>query len=114
MFHVAGLVMTFSCFASGCDSVINPLPRPEPILGAIANHGASMIALPATVWVGLLQTPGIDSTDFSSLKRLIVFQYLPTPVFQRWREMAPDAQWINAWGQTETTALGSSRPWPPP
>jgi fatty-acyl-CoA synthase len=69
-----------------------------------------MIALPATVWVGLLQMPDIDSADLGCLKRLIVFQYLPTPVFQRWREMAPQAQWINAWGQTETTALGSSTP----
>jgi len=110
MFHVAGLVISVSCFASGCDSVIIPLPRPEPILAAIANHRVNMIALPATVWVGLLQTPGIDSTDLSCLKRLIVFQYLPTPVFQRWREMAPDAHWVNAWGQTETTALGSSTP----
>jgi fatty-acyl-CoA synthase len=110
MFHVAGLVLSFSCFASGCDSVIIPLPRPDPILASIANHKVNMIALPATVWVGLLETRGINTTDLSSLKRLIVFQYLPTPVFQRWRAMAPDAQWINAWGQTETTALGSSTP----
>jgi fatty-acyl-CoA synthase len=110
MFHVAGIVIAFSCFASGGDSVIVPLPRPEPILAAIADRKVNMIALPATVWVGLLQTPGIDSADLSCLKRLVVFQYLPTSVFQRWREMAPDAQWVNAWGRTETTALGSSTP----
>ena len=108
MFHVAGLVVSFICFASGCDSVIIPLPRPEPILNAIEQQKVSMIALPATVWVGLAQTPGIESAHLSSLKRMIVFQYLPTPVFQRWRAMTPNAQWINAWGQTETTAVGSS------
>jgi fatty-acyl-CoA synthase len=110
MFHVAGLVMTFGCFASGCDSVIIPLPRPEPILDAIAQQKVNTIALPATVWVGLMQTPAIDSADLSSLQRLFVFQYLPTPVFQRWRQLVPHAQWVNAWGQTETTALGSSTP----
>ncbi len=110
MFHVAGMVMTFACFASGCDSVIIPLPRPEPILNAIATQKVNTIALPATVWVGLIQTPAIDSADLSSLQRLFVFQYLPTPVFQRWRQLVPDAQWVNAWGQTETTALGSSTP----
>ena len=110
MFHVAGLVMTFACFASGCDSVIIPLPKPEPILDAISHHKVGLIALPATVWVGLLQAPGIDSIDFACLRHLIVFQYLPTPVFQRWREMTPHAEWANAWGQTETTALGSSTP----
>jgi fatty-acyl-CoA synthase len=110
MFHVAGLSMTFSCFASGCTSVIIPLPKPEPILQAIHQHRVTTLALPATVWVGLLQAPGIEQADLSCLKRLFVFQYLPTPVFQRWREMVPQAQWHNCWGQTESTALGSSTP----
>jgi fatty-acyl-CoA synthase len=110
MFHVAGLAMLFGCFASGCESVILPLPKPEPILKAIAEHKVSTISLPATVWVGLLQTPGIEQTDLSCLKRLFVFQYLPTPVFQRWRELVPQAEWINCWGQTESTALGSCTP----
>ncbi len=110
MFHVAGLAMTFSCFASGCSSVMIPLPKPEPILHAIIHHKVSTISLPATVWVGLMQTPGIENADLSCLKRLFVFQYLPTPVFQRWRQMAPQAHWHNCWGQTESTALGSSTP----
>lgn len=110
MFHVAGLAMTFSCFAAGCASVIIPLPKPDPILHAINAHRVSTISLPATVWVGLLQTPGIERADLSCLRRLFVFQYLPTPVFQRWREMVPEAQWHNCWGQTESTALGSSTP----
>ncbi|HET6936521.1 MAG TPA: AMP-binding protein [Candidatus Angelobacter sp.] len=110
MFHVAGLVLTFSCFASGCDSIIIPLPKPEPLLHAIAVQKANVLALPATVWVGLLQAPGVATADLSSLKRLFVFQYLPTPIFQRWRQMTPKAEWINCWGQTETTALGSATP----
>lgn len=110
MFHVAGLVGLFSCFASGCDSVILALPKPEPILHGITFHRINTLALPATVWVGLLQMPGIETADLASLKRLLVFQYLPTPVFQRWRQLAPNAEWINCWGQTETTALGSSTP----
>jgi len=110
MFHVAGLAMTMSCFAAGCSSVIIPLPKPEPILQAIATHRVTTLSLPATVWVGLLQAPGIEKADLSCLKRLFVFQYLPTPVFQRWRQMVPQAEWHNCWGQTETTALGSSTP----
>lgn len=110
MFHVAGLAMTFSCFASGCESVVLPLPKPEPILQAIKEHYVNTISLPATVWVGLLQAPGIEKADLSGLKRLFVFQYLPTPVFQRWREITPQAEWHNCWGQTESTALGSSTP----
>lgn len=110
MFHIAGLVNMFSCYASACDSVIIPLPKPEPIVHAITVHRINTVALPATVWVGLLQTPGIDAADLSSLTHPFVFQYLPTPVFQRWRQLAPQAEWVNCWGQTETTALGSSTP----
>jgi fatty-acyl-CoA synthase len=110
MFHIAGLALTFSCFASGCESIILPLPKPEPLLEAIAVHKANVLALPATLWVGLLQAPGIETADLSSLKRLFVFQYLPTPAFQRWRQMAPAADWVNCWGQTETCALGSATP----
>ena len=110
MFHIAGLVQAFACFASGCDSVVLQLPKAEPILQAIVTHQVNVMALPATVWVGLANVPGIESADLSCLKRLFVFQYLPTPVFNRWRQMAPQAEWINAWGQTETTAIGSSTP----
>jgi fatty-acyl-CoA synthase len=110
MFHIAGLVLTFSCFASGCESIILPLPKPEPLVQAITVGRANVLALPATVWVGLLQAPGIETADLSSLKRLFVFQYLPTPVFQRWRQLTPNAEWVNCWGQTETCALGSATP----
>ncbi len=110
MFHIAGLVQAFACFASGCDSVVLQLPKAEPILQAIVTHQVHVMALPATVWVGLASAPGIESANLSCLKRLFVFQYLPTPVFNRWRQMAPQAEWINAWGQTETTAIGSSTP----
>jgi fatty-acyl-CoA synthase len=110
MFHVAGLVMTFGCFASGCESVIIPLPKPEQIIQAITVHRVSSLSLPATIWVGLIRMPLIEAMDLSSLKRLFVFQYLPTPVFERWRRLAPNAEWINCWGQTETTVLGSTTP----
>jgi fatty-acyl-CoA synthase len=110
MFHIAGLVMTFGCFASGCESVILPLPKPDQIIHAIAVQKVSCISLPATVWVGLISMPLIEAVDLSSLRRLFVFQYLPTSVFQRWRRIAPNAEWINCWGQTETTALGSTTP----
>jgi fatty-acyl-CoA synthase len=110
MFHVAGMVTVFACFTAGCDSIMIPLPKPEPILHAITHHKINILALPATVWIGILQLPGIESADLSSLKRPYVFQYLPTPVFQRWRQLAPNADWVNCWGQTELTALGSSTP----
>ena len=110
MFHIAGLAIAMLCFAAGCDSVILPFVKPEAMLEAIVTHKTAMLALPATGWIALLQAPGIENADLSSLKRLFVFQYLPTPIFQRWRELTPHADWHNLWGQTETVGLGSCTP----
>jgi fatty-acyl-CoA synthase len=93
---------------TGAEAVVLSAIRGDLILDAIARRRVSLLGFPATVWVGLLQTPGIESFDFSAVKRCLNFQYLPTPVFKRWMEITPGAQWTNVWGQTETTALGSA------
>ena len=110
MFHVAGLSNVWSCFSAGMESVIITVPKPDLILDAIQKQRPNVLGLPATVYVGLLNTPGIETTDFSCLKRMAVFQYLPTNLFNRWRELVPHAEWMNYWGQTEMTPLGSSTP----
>src|SRR5260370_17143356 len=91
MFHIAGLVNMFSCFASGCDSIVIPLPKPDPILHAIAVQKINTVALPATVWVGLLQLPNIDTAHLSRLTHPFFFQSLPTPVLPPSRHLAPNA-----------------------
>jgi fatty-acyl-CoA synthase len=110
MFHVAGLSNVWSCFSAGMESVIITIPKPDLILDAIRKNRPDVLGLPATVYVGLLNTPGVETVDFSCLKRMAVFQYLPTNLFNRWREMVPQAEWMNYWGQTEMTPLGSSTP----
>ena len=110
MFHVAGLSNVMGCFAAGCEAVIITIPKVDLIFDAINNQKPNVLGLPATVYVGMLNDPKINEVDFSSLKRLAVFQYLPTNLFNRWRELVPNAEWMNYWGQTEMTPLGSSTP----
>lgn len=110
MFHVAGMSMAHWAVSMGAEGVILSAIRPELILDAIGRHKVSCIGFPATVWVGLLQAPGLDRVDLSCLKRLVNFQYLPTQVFEQWMKLTPQAEWLNAWGQTETSALGSVTP----
>ena len=110
MFHIAGISNVWSCFSAGMESVIITLPKPDLIIDAIQRNKVNILGLPATVYVGLLNTPGIEQVDFGSLKRMAVFQYLPTNLFQKWRELVPHAEWMNYWGQSEMTPLGSSTP----
>ncbi len=110
MFHIAGLSTLAATVASGMTGILIPLPRPDMIVNAIATYRPNVLGLPATVYVGLLHHPGIEHVDFSCFKRLAVFQYLPTNLFQQWRAMAPQAEWMNYWGQSEMTPLGSCTP----
>jgi fatty-acyl-CoA synthase len=110
MFHIAGLFGLAAVVASGMTGILIPLPRPDLIVRAIEEHRPDLMGLPATVYVGLLHYPGIEKVDLSCFKRLGVFQYLPTNLFQKWRQMAPGAEWMNYWGQSEMTPLGSSTP----
>lgn len=108
LFHVAGLAVMNAAVTSGADGVLLHSIRPELIFDAIRNEGVKMMGFPATVWVGLLQAPQLAEADFSGIRRCFVFQYLPTPMFQRWRELTPNADWYNVWGQTETAGTGSA------
>jgi fatty-acyl-CoA synthase len=110
MFHVAGLSGVMGCFTAGCESVIIPIPKVDLIFDAISTQKPNVLGLPATVYVGMLNDPKLQDVDFSCLRRLAVFQYLPTNLFNRWRELVPNAEWMNYWGQTEMTPLGSCTP----
>lgn len=110
LFHSAGLFLTFSTIGVGAGMTLLPRIEPQTLLEAIARDRATTMALPATVWTGLLQVPNLETWDLSSLQLAIVFQYLPTEAFQRWRAIMPQARWMNYWGQTEMIPLGASTP----
>jgi fatty-acyl-CoA synthase len=110
LFHSAGLFLTFSVIGVGASMTLLPRIEPQALLDAVARDRATTMALPATVWAGLLQMPNLEQVDLSSLELAIVFQYLPTEAFQRWRALVPEARWMNYWGQTEMIPLGASTP----
>jgi fatty-acyl-CoA synthase len=110
MFHVSGLGIAFSAVFLGAEGFIPANLKAETILETVVGHRINTMSLPATLWVALQQAPGIESADLSCLRKVVVFQYLPTSVYERWRQLAPNADWLNYWGQTETSALGSACP----
>lgn len=110
MFHIAGLWGLAATVCAGMTGIVLPLPRPDIILDAIRKYRPSLLGLPATVYVGLLHHPEIHNVDLTCIQRFGVFQYLPTNLFQQWREMTPHAEWANYWGQSEMCPLGSSTP----
>ena len=65
--HTAGL---FSLMAAARGGTLVIIPRPEPtlLLDAIERHRISELFLPPTVIYMLLDLPGIEQRDFSSLR----------------------------------------------
>lgn len=70
MTHTAGL-LGVPCTAQGGTVIVVTKPDPALILGAIAQHKVTEFFLPPTVIYKLLEIPGIEKVDFSSVKYLM-------------------------------------------
>lgn len=70
MTHTAGL-LAVPCTAQGGTVVVITKPDPALMLGAIVQHKVSEFFLPPTVIYKLLEIPGIETVDLSSVKYLM-------------------------------------------
>lgn len=76
MTHSAGF-MSLSASARGGTVVVLPKPDPAALLDAIERHRVTEFFLPPTVIYRLLEQPGIEQRDFSSLR---YFMYGAAPM----------------------------------
>jgi acyl-CoA synthetase (AMP-forming)/AMP-acid ligase II len=67
MTHTAGM-LSLPCTAQGGTVVVVTKPDPASVFGAIVKHRVTELFLPPTVIYRLLDIPGVDKLDFSSLK----------------------------------------------
>ncbi len=70
MTHTAGL-LSLPCTAQGGTVVVVTKPDPALIFSAIAKHGVTEFFLPPTVIYKLLEMPGVEKIDMSSVKYLM-------------------------------------------
>ncbi|WP_203337531.1 class I adenylate-forming enzyme family protein [Nocardioides limicola] len=70
MTHTAG-TLTLPCTARGGTVVVMTRPDPLLLLDLIEKHRVTEVFLPPTVIYRLLEVPGIESRDLSSLKYLM-------------------------------------------
>jgi long-chain acyl-CoA synthetase len=68
-FHVFGLstVMNLSIYA-GWGDILVPKPQPDPLLETISKFKPTFAALVPTMFIGMLNHPGIDQADLTSIK----------------------------------------------
>lgn len=70
MTHTAG-ILTLPCSARGGTVVVMARPDPVGLLDLIEKHRVTELFLPPTVIYRLLEVPGVETRDFSSLKYLM-------------------------------------------
>lgn len=106
-FHVAGATTMMLAIWSGRTLVILPQFTPEEWLRAVQQEGATHAFVVPTMLKRIMEVPGFDSYDLSSLQS-ITYGAAPMPyeVVRRACDVFPPkgVGLINAYGQTESTA----------
>ncbi|HEY2999796.1 MAG TPA: long-chain-fatty-acid--CoA ligase [Acidimicrobiales bacterium] len=103
MFHIAGAGWSMVGLYHGCATVVLRDVDPAAILAAIPAHGVTNAFMVPAVIQFLLVTPGVDRTDFSTLRALV---YGASPITDRvlTEGMATfGCEFIQVYGLTETT-----------
>jgi long-chain acyl-CoA synthetase len=112
IFHIWGLFYaTFVPLYAGGTLVIVPRYDAEEILTAIEEHRITVFGGgPAPAYLGLLRSPRMASTDFSSLRYCLSGgSPCALDLHQRWRA-ATGCALLEGWGMSEAAPLCLSRP----
>ncbi|WP_293907185.1 long-chain-fatty-acid--CoA ligase [Phenylobacterium sp.] len=108
MFHVAGTNISFSGLAAGGRIVLQAEFVPSRVLETIAVERVAHSFLAPVMINALLQTPGVETTDFSSLKTV---SYGASPISEAVLAKATETfgcGFIQFYGMTETTGAGTT------
>jgi long-chain acyl-CoA synthetase len=103
LFHIAGSGWGIAGFYSGATNVLLREADPAGILRSISKHRVTNALLVPAVLQILLGTPGIEDTDFSSLRTMV---YGASPISEHVLTRAMQALgcgFVQAYGLTETT-----------
>ena len=103
MFHIAGAGWSMVGLVHGCQTVLLRDVDPARILGSIPEFGVTNAFIVPAVIQFLLMTPGVDETDFSTLRALV---YGASPITDTVLAKAMETfgcEFIQVYGLTETT-----------
>ncbi|MFP4668332.1 MAG: AMP-binding protein [Desulfobacterales bacterium] len=109
LYHVAAIYLFTAVVAVGATTVMEYAPDPNEILEITHNERITHWVWPPALYTGLPMMPGFEDYDLNSLKQCVVFGSLAPPaVLEKWRKILPEAGFMNYYGQTEMSPLGTS------
>ena len=103
--HVAGLGRLVSQLMVGGSCLTLAQLHPEAVLAAVAQHGVTDLLLLPALLQALLDHPGFDASRVQGLRRIALGAApLPPALLARALAAWPEADFVQAYGLTETAA----------
>lgn len=111
LFHIMGLVtVLLRCTCEGGILHLRQRFTPEQALDDIETYRINALSGVPTIWIAMLQTPGIDKRDLSSLIYIgSGGAPLPVEIYNRVRQLT-GLKLRGGWGMTETSPAGTNVP----
>jgi len=103
-FHVMGLTVSMNfAITKGWTNILVPKPQPEPLLEAMEKFKPTVAPLVPTMFIGILNHPGVEKADLSSIKACVSGSApLPLEVIRGFEEKTGSII-IEAFGMTESS-----------
>ncbi len=110
-FHVFGLTCAMNfAICTGWGHILVPKPQPEPLLEAIGKFKPTFAPLVPTMYIGMLNHPGINKVDLTSIKGCFSGSApLPVEVIKDFEKMT-GAVIVEGFGLTETSPVTHINP----
>jgi acyl-CoA synthetase (AMP-forming)/AMP-acid ligase II len=105
LFHVGGVLMLMSTVSTGVPMRLLPEFLPGPALDCVEDEGITHALFVPAMVTWLLQEPGVEGRDFSSL-RMVIYGAAPMPVDHLRRAMRLfGCDFLQGYGLTETAGV---------
>jgi fatty-acyl-CoA synthase len=109
LYHAAAKYLFLTAINMGFTMIFEYAPNPIEILELTQKHRVTYWVYPPTLYQILPSMPDFDKYDLSSLEKCIAFgAYMPAALLRQWKDILPQAEWRNYYGQTESFCLGST------
>jgi bile acid-coenzyme A ligase len=101
-YHGLGFALTYLTLFEGTHPILIERFEPSLVADLIEKHRVNFLVLVPTMMQRLLQVPGIDKRDFSSLEKLVhTASICPAWVKRRWIELLGAEKIIDVYSSTE-------------
>ncbi len=112
LYHCAQMhVFMMPALALGARSILLGAPAPDVMVRTIAEHAATSVFAPPTVWISLLAAPGFTAERVGTLRKgYYGAAIMPVHVIHELSARLPEIRLWNFYGQTELGPLATYLP----